>query len=340
MRILLYEFISGGGMYSLDPSQPPSGSLLCEGVAMIQALAADFAALPKTEVVTLHDQRLSGFHELDGIESILIGSAAEEIRQLAAQAHAADWTIVIAPEFDDILVTRVQQVEQAGGKLLSPNSVTVSLTHDKHETISHLARCGIATPRGETICGDIPLPQGLRYPVVIKPLCGAGSQYVQLIASQNTPITLPADKQFRVEEHCPGIPVSVSVLRGPSGFSTLAPTRQILSDDGKFLYLGGECPLAAELAERANRLAIAVTRALPPDVGYIGIDMVLGDDEESGDVVIEVNPRLTTSYVGLRQLANCSLAQAILDVAQGKTPDLSFRDTPIEFLADGTIVSK
>jgi predicted ATP-grasp superfamily ATP-dependent carboligase len=44
--------------------------------------------------------------------------------------------------------------------------------------------------------------------------------------------------------------------------------------------------------------------------GYIGVDLVLTEEEA---VVIEVNPRLTTSYVGLRRVANFNPAQAIVD---------------------------
>jgi hypothetical protein len=54
-------------------------------------------------------------------------------------------------------------------------------------------------------------------------------------------------------------------------------------------------------------------------------------------VVIEINPRLTTSYVGLRALASENLAAAMLDVASGRTPRLSFADRQLEFDSDGTI---
>jgi hypothetical protein len=66
--------------------------------------------------------------------------------------------------------------------------------------------------------------------------------------------------------------------------------------------------------------------------------MVLGDDPDGGDdCVIEINPRLTTSYAGLRVAARTNLAEAMLDVAAGKTPDLSFDPAPLEFDADGTV---
>ena len=73
-------------------------------------------------------------------------------------------------------------------------------------------------------------------------------------------------------------------------------------------------------------------------VGYLGVDLVLGEAADgSDDVVIEINPRLTTSYVGLRALARENLAAAMLDVASGRTPRLSFADRQLEFDSDGTI---
>jgi predicted ATP-grasp superfamily ATP-dependent carboligase len=52
---------------------------------------------------------------------------------------------------------------------------------------------------------------------------------------------------------------------------------------------------------------------LPTPLGYLGVDLVLGDDPSGADDrVIEINPRLTTSYVGLRAAALCNLAEAML----------------------------
>jgi len=52
-----------------------------------------------------------------------------------------------------------------------------------------------------------------------------------------------------------------------------------------------------EELERAIDAALRTCNALPGLRGYIGVDLVL---TESDAVVIEVNPRLTTSYLGLR----------------------------------------
>jgi predicted ATP-grasp superfamily ATP-dependent carboligase len=53
-------------------------------------------------------------------------------------------------------------------------------------------------------------------------------------------------------------------------------------------------------------------------MGYVGIDMVLTDRDA---VVIEVNPRVTTSYVGLRKVLRPNPAALMLEAARGSLPD-------------------
>ena len=73
-------------------------------------------------------------------------------------------------------------------------------------------------------------------------------------------------------------------------------------------------------------------------LGWLGIDLVLGSDPAGADdVVIEINPRLTTSYLGLRRLARGNLAAALLAVARGEPAGLSFRAEPLQFAPDGRV---
>lgn len=60
--------------------------------------------------------------------------------------------------------------------------------------------------------------------------------------------------------------------------------------------------------------------------------MVLGSAENgSKDVVIEINPRLTTSYLGLRKACEQNLAEVMLKWAAGEIIELTWRPQTIEF---------
>jgi predicted ATP-grasp superfamily ATP-dependent carboligase len=172
----------------------------------------------------------------------------------------------------------------------------------------------------------------------MKPIDGCGSQNVRRLNSAEELVDIAAGR-WRIEEHVPGTPASVSVLCGPHRNWSIAACEQRLSDDGHFSYLGGKLPLAPGLDDRACRLARRAIEALPPTIGYLGVDLVLGKATDgSGDYVIEVNPRLTTSYVGLRAASRSNLAAAMLAAASGDEPVLSFRSEPVEFTAAGEIL--
>ena len=142
----------------------------------------------------------------------------------------------------------------------------------------------------------------------------------------------PQDTSIRLEEFCHGTPASVSFLCGPAKSIPLEPCLQKLSDDDSFAYLGGKLPLDPPLRERAITLASNAINAMPKTVGYVGVDLVLGHAVDgSEDFVIEINPRLTTSYLGLRRLCRNNPALAMLSIASGKNIELSFRCNSIEF---------
>ncbi len=77
---------------------------------------------------------------------------------------------------------------------------------------------------------------------------------------------------------------------------------------------------------------------LPGLRGFTGVDLVLSEKNPGEDRVIEINPRLTTSYTALRRLARNNLAGCWLDVWTGGnpgTPRWNVRD--LCFTIDGRV---
>lgn len=350
MRIFVFEFITGGGLLPASSAAPTVAGvnsrqldheLLAEGRAMVTALASDFAALAGCEVHILRDADVE-FAMPSEVRVQVVRDAAEYGSAFDKQATAADWTVVIAPEIDGALLACAVRVLACGGRLLSPGPDIIRLASDKHATAEHLARAGVPVPRGEFVNCNNSAPAGLAFPLVVKPRDGAGSHGVRLVRSIDEYAAAMDERAIgenaltRVEEYCPGDAASVAVLCGPNGNLALAPCRQLLSQDGCFTYLGGSTPLPAALAERASDLASRAVATLAGAVGYQGVDLVLGDDPTgAADRVIEINPRLTTSYVGLRRVYDNNLASAMFDVANGKMPTLGLADvsttSPVEW---------
>jgi predicted ATP-grasp superfamily ATP-dependent carboligase len=304
---------------------------------MISAVAADFAAIPGAEVTVLRDLRLDQL-ALPGCEVVEIDSAASWRFEFESRASAADHTLVIAPEFDGILRGALERLAGAGGRSLNASVEFATLASDKHRTAERLAAAGVPTPHGQVIEADAErLPRDFAYPAVLKPLDGAGSQHTLLVqgpADEPEPYPWPR----RLERFIPGRPASVAAICGPGSRVLLPPCWQTLSEDGRFTYRGGALIREPTLAARARALAAHVLDAMPPAHGYVGVDVILGNDPEgAGDVAIEVNPRLTTSYVGLRAAVRHNLAEAMVRIARGKPVELPPPDPSIEFTAAGAV---
>jgi predicted ATP-grasp superfamily ATP-dependent carboligase len=335
MHIFLYEWITGGGLAEETGRLP--ASLLAEGSAMISALAADFAAIPGARVTVLRDLRLD-LLPLPGCEVVEIDSTATWRDEFDDRTAAADHTLVIAPEFDGILRTTLERIAVAGGRSLNASVEFVALAANKQRTAERLAAAGVPAPQGRVLDADAErLPADFMYPAVLKPLDGAGSQHTLLVhSSADEPAPYPWKR--RLESYIPGRAASVAALCGPAGRVLLPPCWQTLSDDGRFAYRGGSFIREPALTARARALAAHVLDAMPPAHGYVGVDLVLGDDPDGArDVAIEVNPRLTTSYVGLRAALRHNLAEALARVAQGHTVELPAHDPGVEFTAAGAV---
>ncbi|MCH8043405.1 MAG: ATP-grasp domain-containing protein [Planctomycetes bacterium] len=331
MRIFLYEFITGGGMFGSD--EPVTASLLREGRAMIAALAEDFAAIEGVTAITMRDARLEEFAPLP-VESHRVDRVAQHGEVFRDLAATSDWTIVIAPEISGKLLECCETVVAVGGRLLGPRASIVEVASDKHLTAEHLRKAGLTVPEGRAIePGELPVG-ALPGHHVLKPRDGAGSQGLRTLYPGQPTSNIRVEVPSRLERLIEGQAVSVALLCGPAGHLALPPCRQRLSSDGTYCYRGGSLPLPPDLACRATRLAKRAIATFSGVLGYVGIDLILSD-EEDGDAVIEINPRLTTSYVGLRAATDDNLAEAMWQVAEGQTPALSFRAEPLKFTADG-----
>jgi tyramine---L-glutamate ligase len=333
VRIFLYEFVTGGGCYS-HVGSPRHASLLAEGRAMLSAIAADLSRLDDVKLDVLADA-CEGPSPLPACCRVHeVRSQADERRAIDELAAVADWTLLIAPEFQGHLAIRCRAVERAGGKLLGPDARFVALASDKHATAQRLAEMNVRVPQGIALEAGDRFPSDFLYPAVLKPRDGAGSLGVRRLhaACASHPVAVGPS---RLEEYCAGTPASVALLCGPGRIESLVPCRQHL--DG-FAYLGGSLPMESCLARRARESAVRAVAALGATRGYVGVDLVLGDDPSGADdYVIEINPRLTTSYVGLRSLAQGNLAEAMIAVAEGRRVELCWKSGPIQFEASGAV---
>ncbi len=320
-RVFVYEHVTAVGL-GRDPGSPEH-SLFVEGAAMRAAITADFAAVPGVDVLSFPDD----LPEPD---------LRPTFRELASQS---DWSFVIAPETGGELERLTRQVLAARGLPLGSSPNAIALTADKLRLAEHWEQCGVPAPW--TWDASSPLP-GRREvggewlnPLVLKPRDGAGSESTFLV---RTPVEYAAvlrqsARPMIAQSHIEGRPASIAFLVGLAGITPLLPTYQLLSSDGRFRYEGGELPVEPHHAEQAVELGRQAVACVPGLCGYVGVDLVLGERP----VAIEINPRLTTSYVGLRAVAGRNLAGLLLEACAGRAVEPQWRPGRVRWAASGVV---
>jgi predicted ATP-grasp superfamily ATP-dependent carboligase len=95
--------------------------------------------------------------------------------------------------------------------------------------------------------------------------------------------------------------------------------RQLVEPGKPFRYAGSQVPFSHREENAALDLACQAVSSIPGLNGYVGVDLVIAEDKP---YLIEINPRITTSYIGLRQVAQTNLAKAIWEACRdGALPD-------------------
>jgi len=310
-RVFVYEYTCATWRPGAEASR--AGSLTAEGRAMLAAAANDFAALDDVETIALISPPLADIWKLpsDNARDLKTITDEDDEAGFRAAADACDFALVIAPEFDAILETRCRWAEQCRAALLGPCPDTVALCADKLMLGELWTEARVPTPVTRLFDARAFPP-----PVVVKPRFGAGSQETIVCTDQQSLVELGQQRGAIVQPYCDGLPMSQAFIIGPGQRIALAPCSQSITPRrNRLLYEGGRTANCAPFVERVGRVARQAVEAVPGLFGYVGVDVIIRSS--APDLAIEINPRLTTSYLGLRQLCQQNLMGLLLDAVRG-----------------------
>jgi predicted ATP-grasp superfamily ATP-dependent carboligase len=330
LNLLIFEYVSGGGYANTKLSS----SILSEGYGMLRSLISDCKATGHN-VTTLLDSRIKEFNPPNEADQIISVSSSNKLfAKLKELSSVADAVYVIAPESSQVLEKVVEITEVSGGTSLNCEIDAIKRVSNKMTTYETIKKRGLKVP--ETVLLDIHektenikrLTKELGYPLVFKPLDGVSCGGLSLVKDRDS-ITGAVkkvaresmSKQFIAQKLIRGKAASACVIS--TGDKALAVTlnRQFVtlaSPDEESGYYGGVVPFDHKLEKEALRAAERAVEAVGGLKGYVGVDMILTDEEP---IVIEINPRLTVSYIGLKRAMNFNPAKAIVDaVIRRKLP--------------------
>lgn len=266
---------------------------------MIRALLADLSRVNDIEPLCLRSPRLPL-----PLPVPVYAYAGEEDFDEALRLCDAAW--LIAPETNGCLERLASQVLRRERSLLNCTPEAIRVAADKRETARCLAAVGIpVVPCYATLKA---VPADVEF-VVVKPNDGAGCIDTEVLRRDDASHREAGGTVY--QPYVPGDARSLSVLCTAVGAELLCVNRQILERRGRALeFLGVDVDAMGDPAGEYAELARRIWHALPGLRGYVGVDFVQTDN---GPVVIEINPRLTSAYVGMSRKLGCNVAGRIIE---------------------------
>lgn len=332
MKILVFEYITGGGFNK----QELPDSLAAEGRLMLQALLDDLRSVTEqvqdVSVIVMLDSRINGSINTAGFETVIIKPEQNSLEEFARLAMHCDAVWPIAPEFDGILQTLCQTVGSSGKRLLTSPACAVALTGNKFDTYQHLKKHFIATVPTRMFTkasweGDIQhlVQELVEFSSVnmnckiaqwlAKPVDGVGctDSYI-LTDRQDFERMLPRKGQYVIQPHIQGKKTSLSCLfKQGIGWLLCANLQKFDINDQQYHLSKIIVNCQSDLSPY-QCLVDNIAHAFPELWGYAGIDLIETSEQL---LVLEINPRLTTSFVGINAALGINVAENILQLVNG-----------------------
>ncbi|MBW9223167.1 ATP-grasp domain-containing protein [Methanothermococcus sp. SCGC AD-155-E23] len=285
MKILLFEYALGSNE-NIDPH------ILQEGKLMFNRLLEDFLNNNFT-VVTLLSERYSRYYR--GRDNLRVythrGSNLMEALEDVLDREDIEGALVIAPESDGILYRLTRLIEDRNILNLGSHSEGVKVGGNKYLTYKRIKDV-VKTPKT--------LPPK-RY--IVKEIEGCGGSNHRIIS-----------EDYIIQEYIEGEPYSTSFIVGRKLYP-LSLNRQYYKD-GR--YVGGEINIDHPLKDKMIEESMRALRKIEGLKGYVGVDILLKGESV---YILEVNPRITTSVVGI--YTTPPLSQLLVDNARGR--ELKYR---------------
>lgn len=314
-RVFIFEYISGGGFNKMKIPL----SLFSEGFGMLKVIIKDFKAIG-FEIKTILDYRIISIaNQLDCDFIKEITEEMDFIQEFKNSLKDCQYIFIIAPESSEILYNLTQIAKKMEKKLLSMDLDPIIQGSSKIKTYNLFKRFSIPTPytfylKSEN--GKFNKEQALKYceqlktPLIVKPDDGVGAESIYYFETSkdfdnfiSTKVDLfDPNRNYIIQEFIPGTDLSASIIKRDNEEPIILSinAQNIILDQNEINYRGGITPVGnaeifkQEVNKSLNKMDLTRFK------GYFGIDFIKKTDDSLS--FIEINPRLTTSYIGVRNI--------------------------------------
>ena len=327
-KIFLFEFASGGGFNQVNIPT----SLFCEGYGMLRSIIEDFKSLD-FEISILLDYRGISYKKFLQADIINQVNANDDyLVKFEKEVKNCEFCFIIAPEFSEILYKLTKIVKNNNKEILSVDLEGITLGTYKLDTYEFFKACSVNTPQTFLISRNkqnfdldsiIQTFNQFNGRIIIKPEDGVGAENIFYFENEKQIIKLfkglgeklDISRKYLLQEYIEGRDLSVSLigtLNNPIILCVNTQNLSIKSNNGGSEYLGGTTPVENHEEITKNLMKIFEKMDLSKFSSYYGIDFIRKADKSM--YFIEINPRLTTSYIGIRNIIDKNPAELIWDI--------------------------
>ncbi|WP_340121268.1 ATP-grasp domain-containing protein [Methylobacter svalbardensis] len=307
VKILVFEYITGGGFNK----QELPDSLAGEGSLMLNALLDNLIRLNHLEVTVMLDWRYSELIGENGINTVIIRPEHVVTEEFARCVKQADLVWPIAPEFDGILQTLCQTIVSLDKILLTSSASAVAIAGNKFKTYELLRQHPISVVPSRMLDDEYSPGEWM-----IKPVDGVGCADSYVVSNRQEFEQMTARKgTFIIQPHLQGAKISLSGLFKQGRGWLVCANSQHFELTNRQYHLREIVVNHHPDPGRYQQLVDQIAQALPELWGYVGIDLI---ETATQTWVLEINPRLTTSFVGIYDALGINVAEAVMQLLHGE----------------------
>lgn len=309
-KIFVCEFITGGGFNhsELNPELAEQGQL------MRDALLRDLLPLPY-QVITTVDARLSKPNDCDSCQ--VITADVDVWQQWENYIDMVDAVWFIAPETDGYLEKMTVLALMHQKVIIGCGLTSIRIFSSKLATYQLLRQAKLATIETR-LYTNWDKTKSMQW--LAKPDDGAGcedtvcfdtAEKLEYWLLQNGRINTHVIQPFLA-----GSAASISCVMHQGQARLLSCNQQLITiKDNVLMYKGCVINAMRHYWASFDVLANEIAQLLPDLAGYVGIDVIVHHepDRPVKVSVVEINPRLTTSYVALREATGYNPAELIMN---------------------------
>ena len=291
-KVLIYEYFTGGGIINEELC---TSSLLSEAKIIVNSVVNEYCKSQEYQVYYFLDSRL----KLDNLGKSIEVKSSEQLYDIKL-LRTFDLILPILPEQNMELYSYCEFLAEQNIETLISSPETIKVLSDKYVFSSFCLKHNIPCIPSYLSSQINAIPHDT---IIEKDRYGVGCSHVKKISKKDS----IKRKKMIYQPYIKGNHFSLCVYYEKKSFKILTLNEQdIVLDNNKIKLRSLKVNVKNSHYLELYSILRNIYKSLPGLYAYVGVDLIMTRDKI---LVVEVNPRLTTSFTGISSTLGINLSQ-------------------------------